>query len=176
MAEKNIQERRSDVRTGVDQTLIPLVSGRVRVGRSVRRWVRNRNAQGIRKRQVGAIRASLIPALDSSADGAKNDGEVKGFWLAPFVQHFVSNRLLFVLCQAGNTLKRWRVFGHESASNEKIGLVAEIVQPGKLLDVLDDFLVGEMGQRVLDSAIPSVTASTQRIWTYLAVALSCRST
>ena len=51
-----------------------------------------RNTKVIGLRQIGTVGTSLIPTLYSSTIGAKDDGEVKRAWLAPFVEDFVADQ------------------------------------------------------------------------------------
>lgn len=49
------------------------------------------NAEDFVEGQVCAVRASLIPTLDSSADGTSDDGEIEGSRLAPFVENLIAD-------------------------------------------------------------------------------------
>lgn len=132
---------RRNVWPSVDQALIPLITSRIRIWLSVD-FRRNRDAQSIWEGEIGAIRTSLIPALDSGADGTKNDGKVEAPWLTPLVQDFVSDGLLLVLGQTGDGLKGWRVFGNEGPLDEHGCQVTKVVGLGKFFDISDDFFVG----------------------------------
>lgn len=62
--------------------------------------------------QIGAVGTSLIPTLDSSTNRAKDDGEVEGARLAPFVENFVAKSIAFDFVQLGNPFESRRILSH----------------------------------------------------------------
>jgi len=88
--------------------------------------------------------------LDSSTDGTKDDGEVKGSRLSPFVENLVSDRIGLDLGDAGDTLECWRILGDERTFDQKLSNIAEVVLIGEKFDVRNDFGLTHARERVLD--------------------------
>lgn len=83
----------------------------------------------------------MIPALDGSTNRAQDDGKVEGGGLAPFVQDFVADGVLFGLGQAWDGFKSRGVFCDQSAFDKEVCEVLEVVFFGKLFHILDHLLV-----------------------------------
>ena len=102
-------------------------------------------------RQIGTIRTSLIPTLYSGTNGAKNDGEVEGAGLAPFVENFITKGIAFDFIQLGDLLESRRILGHQSTFLQQRDHILHARPLGKLLDIVKESITRNASQRVLNS-------------------------
>ena len=110
-----------------------------------------RNTKVIGPRQIGTVGTSLIPTLYSSTNGAKDDGEVKRAWLAPFVKDFVAKGIAFDFVQLGDLLESGRILCHQSPFFQERDHVLHARLLGKLLDIVKESIARNTSQRVLNS-------------------------
>jgi hypothetical protein len=128
------------------------------------------NVESEREREVGTVRTGLVPApitvnsclksgridlLDSGTNGTQNDGEEEGFRLTPFVEDFVANSFLFEVFQTRNRLESRRILCDQGALDQQLSHLGQFICLGESLDIADDLLLCEMGERILDSKTQS---------------------
>lgn len=92
----------------------------------------------VREEDVGAVAASLIPALDGGANGASSDGEEELLGHAPLVRHLLLEDLNLALREGLVTIdvaNVLRVLRHESALLEDGDMLLEAAPLSKGLDI-----------------------------------------
>lgn len=140
-----LQQSRSDIWATVDDTNDPgIVIGCI--------ISRVRDAELDWPGKVRSVGTSLIPSLYSSADGAENNGEVEGPWLAPFVEDFVAESVFLNLVQQLNRLESWRILRDESTFSKQAGLLRHPDLHSEVVDTLEQSFTRDAGQGILDAA------------------------
>lgn len=159
-----------------------LTLGRVRLG-----FLVGGDTKLLGERQIGAVRASLIPApdvistastfgvghsLDSGTDGADDDSHVQLSSVLPLVQNFAPEGISFLLVQLLEAVKASGVLGNESALLEVGDEVVQSVLGRKFLDIFHEEVFGDVGEGIGDSVAVSLIIITL-VGTHLAETLLC---
>lgn len=134
--------RAANIRTGVDQ---PLHVGPVCAAQI--------ESEGLGKRQIRAIAALLVPALDSSADGAGYYCHVERLRYSPFVVYLGLNGITLFLSElilSGNILVVVGVLSDQRTLLQQFSILDETLLISKVLHLGHEFVFGNSGKRVLD--------------------------
>ena len=127
------------------------------------------NAKFLWERQIGAVRAGLIPSsamrvrdqtgekkeqnrslLYSSTNGTEDDREVEHFRLLPLVGDFKFESRTLIREKALDVLESSRVLGSKSAALEERKDVIEVLLARELLDIGHQLVLWDTEERVLD--------------------------
>lgn len=90
-------------------------------------------------------------SLDGGADGTQDYSEVQGAGLAPFMEDFVADGILFFLGNALDRLEVGWVLCNQSPPPEHVHDVRQLVLVRKLVDIPEQRLARNSSQRILDS-------------------------
>jgi hypothetical protein len=78
-----------------------------------------RYVQGNWKRNIGTVRAGLVPSLNSCSDGAKDYSQVEGKRLPPPMPYLISQGFTLGVFEVLNLFEGRRVLGDKSTSTEE---------------------------------------------------------
>lgn len=137
--------RAADIRAGVDQSLYvdPICAVHI-------------ESKSLGKRQIRAIAALLVPALDSSADGAGQYCHIEHPGNSPLVMHFGPKGITFLwtdLMLSGDILVVLRVLGDQGALLQQVSVLGKALLISEVLHPSQEFMLGNAGERVLDLGI-----------------------
>lgn len=91
--------------------------------------------------------------LYRSTDGTENDGEVECFGLAPLVQKLITQGCDFCFRQVRHALEFSRVASNKSALLQQGENVRNGIFVSKLLNIVENLGLAQVGKRVLDSML-----------------------
>jgi hypothetical protein len=90
-----------------------------------------RDTELFRERQVGTVRASLIPSLCCSSNGAESNGVPQHLGTVPFVVTLVDQRSALVSSELLDLFKFLLIAGNQGSSGEKLRMLRHAVLFGK---------------------------------------------
>lgn len=140
--------RAADIRAGVDQPL--------HVGS---RCTAQIEAKGLRKEEVRAIAALLIPALDSSADGAGYYCQVKSAVHSLLVIYLGTKRITLFLGElmvSGNILVVLRVLGDQRPLLQQVSVLGKALPISEIPHLRHQLMLRRAGKEVPDLGIDVV--------------------
>jgi hypothetical protein len=100
--------------------------------------------------QIGTVRTSLIPSLDSSADRADDDREVERQRVAPAMSSFEPESLTLGLGQSLDMFITCRVLRNQGTSLDQIDTFRKAFFVAKHLNIVHQIRVRDVCQRVGD--------------------------
>jgi len=147
------QDTNCNVGTAVDEANDPSVLGAIdaRLRAVVSAWsVTGGNAKSNWERQIRAVGAGLIPALNGGGDGVQDDGEVEHPGVAPLVGDLCAKGVAFAVVELGHGLVASRTLRDEGTFAEQRQSVGHAVLCGKVVDVGHELVARDADEWVLD--------------------------
>lgn len=100
----------------------------------------------------------LVPSLHCSSDGAKNNSEVHGLWLTPFMDDFIAQSIFLGFVQALNFLELGWILSAKSALFQQLSDVGQFLFFCECINLSHESSLRDTGQRILDPVEGSVQA------------------
>lgn len=145
-----LQDGNGNVGTGIDETHDPAIL--LASACSLALGTRVGNTQSSSEGQIGTVGTGLIPTLDGGSDRVHNDSKVQNAGLPETMGTLLAQGHTFGLIQLLELLEQqWRL-GDEGSLAEKRSLRLEAILFGEGIDIEEKLLLGDVNERVADSA------------------------